>query len=830
MRTRNNKLINFILEFSQIMLVFLGVYSALMCSATSLELIYDSRFCIVLMFVSSIVFYALFTVLETFRKGKLYGIIGITMFFMLIGFRFMGAMKKGIVTVVNSFLKQFMTYTGTNLSLLSYTGMEDSSVKFCTNLILILLGVYLIALVSAFFYRRRRSAVFLVATLPFVVLPLVVGRIGTYSDLFMYLIAAITIIGTRHLRTDATDRRMRQKLALILMVTSLVCGGISYAFLPPGRYNDNMDKLLQAKNSLVALTTWEGEDVLTWLKAYFNGDAISYGRIGKKGEVKYVGETMLKLSGDVNSAYGLYLKGYVGDIYENNKWSSKQSDDEFQEDWKEMDDTGVTLENWHTQMRNELGDRETSAVDNVWQTGVLRIRNIAFGYGNYVVPCMPTGAYKTMSNGRSAIDQPGIDYAVEYYLKYSAILREDIMRYQYRIQHRMAPGSFWDENKSERDRMKAFAEKHYLQVPESLKELCDEFKREYSGVIQDYQMGEVDVNTFINIVKKYITEDTTYSLSPGKTPSGRDTVEYFLKEGKKGYCTYYATSAAILLRSLGVPTRYVEGMYVSRDKLRNCKPDEEIEVLDEDAHAWIEVYDEHYGFVPVEVTPGRGEDDASSSDDSPNNQSGQNQGQGNEPPVDEPTSKPTPEPTVKPEMVTPTPAVTQEPEEDMVFDDIQGNEKDPEGSGGGNAEGKSINPMLFTILKIVIIVLLVIAAIEGQRRIRKHVFLKNMKNKEAKRRIRMAYFHLLPVWMKYSISYRGQSMREFAEEIITAMKLPESDVTQFVELLFHARFGPDTITEEQLREFGRIYESMRRKAYADAKWIRKLYYMYIMVL
>lgn len=821
MRTRNNKLINFILEFSQIMLVFLGVYSALMCSATSLELIYDSRFCVVLMFLSSIVFYGLFTVLETFRKGKLYGILGITLFFTLIGFRFMGAMKKGFVTIVNSFLKQFMTYTGTNLSLLSYTDMEGSSVKFCTNLVLILLGVYLIALVSAFFYRRRRSAVFLAATVPFVVLPLAVGRVGTYSDFFLYLVVAITIIGTRHLRTDATDRRMRQKLALILMLTSLLCGGISYAFLPPGRYNENVDKLVQAKNSLIALATWEGEDVLTWLKAYFNGDAISYGKVGKKGEVKYVGETMLKLSGDVNSEYGLYLKGYVGDIYENNRWTSKQSDDEFQEDWNALDDTGVTLENWHTQLRNELGDKETSGVENVWQTGVLRVRNIAFGYGNYLVPCMPAGAYKTMANGRSAIDQPGIDYAVEYYLRYSAVLREDVLRYQYR----MAQTSFWEDNKAERDRLKDFAQKHYLQIPESLKTLCGEFKKDYSREIERYQSGETGVNELLNIVKNYITEDTTYSLSPGKTPSGRDTVEYFLKENKKGYCTYYATAAAILLRSAGVPTRYVEGMYVSRDKLKNCKPDEEIEVLDEDAHAWIEVYDDRYGFVPAEVTPGRGEDDKSSGDSS-HNPPKENQGQGNEPQTDEPT----PEPTVEPEMITPTPSVTQEPEEDMVFDDIEGNEEDPEGSDGGNAKGKTANQLPFTILKIIIVVVLVVAVIEGQRRIRKHVFLKKMKNKKAKRRIRMAYLHLIPVWMNYSIAYRGQSMHEFAEEIVTAMKLPEQDVTQFVELLFHARFGPDTITETQLKEFGRIYESICQKAYADAKWIRKLYYMYIMVL
>lgn len=819
MRTRNNKLINFILEFSQIMLVFLGVYSALMCTATGLELIYDNMLCIIMMFAASITFYGLFTVLETFRKGKLYGIIGITLFFAVIGFRFMGAMHKGLVNVVNSFMKEFMNYTGTNLTLLSYTDTEGSSVRFCTNLLLILLGVYLIAIISAFFYRRRRSVVFLAGTIPFVVLPLVVGRVGYYSNFFTYLIVTITIIGTRHLRTDATDRRMRQKLAIILMLTCLVCGGICYAFIPPKRYDNNLDKLTQAKNSFLALTSWEGEDVMTWLKAYFNGDAISYGKIGKKSEITYTGQTMLKVSGDVNSDHGLYLKGYVGDVYEDNRWSSRQSDEDFKKDWKALDDVGVTLENWHTQLRNELGDQETSGVDDVWKTGVLRVRNIAFGYGNYLVPCLPTGAYKTMENGRSTIEDKGIDYEVEYYLRYPSVVRTDVLKHNYR----MASGMFWGNNEPERNLLKEFATKYYLQVPKSLDGVCEEFRqflRSQDNLLERYKSGSANDGDLIQAVRTYITRDTSYSLAPGKTPSDRDSVEYFLKESKKGYCTYYATAAAVLLRSVGIPTRYVEGMYISKEELKDCK--NEIEVPDKDAHAWIEVFDEKYGFVPVEVTPGRGEDDMQSS--SPSHEK-DNKNQTSQPSPEEPA----PEPEEKPQVVTPTPTVTQEPEESMIFDDIEGNEEASRGTDGGRGEGQK-NAILFAILEIVLLLVVIAVAMEVQRRIRRHLFLKKMRGKKAKRRIRKGYLHLLPVWMKYSVSYRGQSMGEFTHEIASAMELPEEDVAVFVELLFHARFGPDTISEEQLKEFGRIYQMIRRKAYADAKWIRKLYYMYIMVL
>ena len=835
MRTRDKKLIRFIMEFSQVLLVFFGVFSAIMCTATSLELPCDRNLIALIMLVSSIVFYGLFTVLETFRKGKGYGILGITLFFALIGFRFMSAMQKGFVTAVNGFLKEFMNYTGTTLSLLKYTDTENTSVKFGTNLLLILVGVYLIAIISAFFYRRRRSKVFMIATLPFVLLPLVIGKVGNFGNMFTYSVVAMTIIGTRHLRTDATDRRMRQKLAILLMVLGLVCGGISYAIVSPQRYNDNMDKLLQAKNSVVALSSWTADDVFTWLKAYFNDDAITYGRLGKKKEITYTGQTILKVSGDVYSDRGIYLKGYVGDHYENSRWSSIASEDEYEKDMEALDSTGVTIENWHAQLRNELGEDERSGEPNAWKTGVLRIRNLAFGYGNYLVPYLPTASFKQGKNGRSQVEQPGIDYAVEYYWRYPYILRQAVLQGGYRL----ANEAFWNGNKVERQRLKDFADKYYLQVPENLAPICEEFKdylRE-QNLWNEIDQASVSLNDqslsksngdIIKAVKTYITQDTSYSLSPGKTPSDKDTVEYFLKESKKGYCTYYATTAAILLRSVGIPTRYIEGVHISQEELaEGAKTKKEIDVPDEDAHAWIEVYDERYGFVPVEVTPGRGDDDTVSPGSSgPSDSSGDGQASQDEQPDDQD------ELTDDLDIATPTPMVTEKPEESMIFDDIDGNEDKPDGSGGGqgNGEQSSRSGVWWIILNVVIILAVILAAMEIQRRIRKRLFIRTMRSNNIKRRIRIAYHHLLPIFVARSVVYRGQSMAEYTSQIAEAVSLPESDVAVFVVLLYHARFGPDDIGEEELRAFGDAYNQIRDKVYEDVKFIKKLYYMYIMVL
>ena len=443
MRTKNNKLFNFILEFSQVLLVFLGIYSALMCTVISLDLTFDRGLCTLIMLLASILFYGLFTVLETFRKGKLYGILGITVFFFLIGLRFFSAVRKGIVTMVNAFLKEFMNYTGTNLSLLSYSDSESLSVRFCVTLVLILVGVYLIAIVSAFFYRRRRSAVFIALTAPFVMLPLVVGRLGYFSNLFTYLIVAIAIVGTRHLRTDATDRRMRQKLSLLLMIIGLLSGAVSYVVMPPEKYERNENKIVETRNTVVALASWESGDVFTWFKTYFNGDSIDYGEIGNKKEITYTGETMLKISGSVNTEHGMYLKGYVGDVYEENKWSSLLENESYKADLQDLDSGGVTLDNWHVQLRNELGDSETSGAKGLWNTSLLRIRNIGFGYGNYLIPYLPAGAFKYEENGRSAIDTPGIDYIIEYYSVYPIVLRRDLLAGNYSL----ANAVFWKENK-----------------------------------------------------------------------------------------------------------------------------------------------------------------------------------------------------------------------------------------------------------------------------------------------------------------------------------------------------------------------------------------------
>jgi transglutaminase-like putative cysteine protease len=86
-----------------------------------------------------------------------------------------------------------------------------------------------------------------------------------------------------------------------------------------------------------------------------------------------------------------------------------------------------------------------------------------------------------------------------------------------------------------------------------------------------------------------------------KAPSGDvDMVEYFLFEQKSGFCLYYASAMAVMLRSVEVPSRLVVG-YLPGDPGDNAG---EYILRDRHYHAWPQVYFSGYGWVDLEPTPG----------------------------------------------------------------------------------------------------------------------------------------------------------------------------------------------------------------------------------
>ena len=75
-----------------------------------------------------------------------------------------------------------------------------------------------------------------------------------------------------------------------------------------------------------------------------------------------------------------------------------------------------------------------------------------------------------------------------------------------------------------------------------------------------------------------------YTLSPPRL-AGRDRIDDFLFDTRAGYCTHYASAAAVMARMAGIPARVVVGFQGGERH-----PDGHFTVRDYDAHAWIEVW------------------------------------------------------------------------------------------------------------------------------------------------------------------------------------------------------------------------------------------------
>lgn len=155
----------------------------------------------------------------------------------------------------------------------------------------------------------------------------------------------------------------------------------------------------------------------------------------------------------------------------------------------------------------------------------------------------------------------------------------------------------------------------WLQVPQENQEVISKLCQEQGFVS--------DIDLLTQQIQDYFQENIPYTLNPGTTPANQDFINYFLSENKKGYCMHFASAAVLIFRYCSIPARYVEGYVVPYDKILEGKiieeadyeeyfagysalgqtPLTEVELTDEQAHAWVEVFDESTGWRVVEVTP-----------------------------------------------------------------------------------------------------------------------------------------------------------------------------------------------------------------------------------
>ena len=131
----------------------------------------------------------------------------------------------------------------------------------------------------------------------------------------------------------------------------------------------------------------------------------------------------------------------------------------------------------------------------------------------------------------------------------------------------------------------------YLQLPPQLDPRIPELARQITA------RSQTPFDRTIT-VENYLRSRFTYTLNLTGKP-GVDPLAHFLFETRAGHCEYFASALAIMLRTLGIPTREVNGFLPGEYNDLG----EDYIVRASDAHSWVEVYFPGTGWMTFDPTP-----------------------------------------------------------------------------------------------------------------------------------------------------------------------------------------------------------------------------------
>lgn len=285
-----------------------------------------------------------------------------------------------------------------------------------------------------------------------------------------------------------------------------------------------------------------------------NGNVYKSKKLG--GPVNYYGSSMLTVKGNLQS--NLYLRGSVYDRYSGFNWS-KSKRNSFIYDEKKILNMPAKIKFMDLNIEIEPARLISSTIFNALYPAKVELGNEKI----FVNDDFEMYASKIIDKSSS--------YNINIKLP---LISEDMLR---------AAKTDVDEE----------IKNTYLKLPKNIPDRV-------RNLVEQITYGKNNSYDKAKAIETYLRSNFKYMLEPKNVPEGRDFVDYFIFEGKEGYCTYFATSMTVMLRMAGIPSRYVEGFLVEP---ANMVANGTYKIIDSNAHAWVEAYFGEYGWITFEPTP-----------------------------------------------------------------------------------------------------------------------------------------------------------------------------------------------------------------------------------
>lgn len=292
----------------------------------------------------------------------------------------------------------------------------------------------------------------------------------------------------------------------------------------------------------------------------------------------------------------MYLKGFIGGTFEGTKWrtipyTSYSDEETLMMHWVDGQQQKVSFQ--YAGFKRYASNGTASEMDSVTVENLGADRR--YVYLPYTAQALLAGsAYENR----------------DYQMKSEGLFGE--AEYSFETIYEDLDASLMVDSTVDMEKSGAAQYAQWEQVYQSfVKNKYLDVSEEEKAKIQELFFGEADysqqsVNQVTSQIRLILQSQAAYTEMPDTYYGEQDFIDWFLSENMQGNSAYFATIAALAFRTAGIPARYVEGYYLDATSAfgLSARGETDVTLTGRDSHAWVEVYIDTVGWVPVEVTPG----------------------------------------------------------------------------------------------------------------------------------------------------------------------------------------------------------------------------------